>query len=109
MEKKKIEITIRNQSYTVITDDAPEKLLALAQGLDEMLENIMTASPRITYNQALVLAALQLAQTAAEQKAVADKLKAEIGDYLQDAERAMTERDRYKRENEKLQEMLRAE
>lgn len=106
MEKQKVEITIRNQTYTLLTDVAPAKVTALAEGLDAKLEEIMGASERITMNQALILAALELAQTAAEQKAAADKLKAEIGDYLEDAERAMTERDRYKRENDKLKEKL---
>ena len=106
MDKQKVEITIRNQNYTLLTDVAPAKVAALAEGLDAKLEEIMAASDRITLNQALILAALDIAPTAAEQKAVADKLKAEIGDYLEDAEKAMTERDRYKRENEKLKEKM---
>ena len=38
--------------------------------------------------------------------ALAQKLKAEIGEYLADAESAMTERDRLKRENERLKEKI---
>ena len=37
MEKSKVEITVRNQSYTIITDDAPEKVIALANGLNRLL------------------------------------------------------------------------
>lgn len=105
MEKSKIEIVIRNQPYTILTDDAPEKVLALANGLNTMLDSIM-ASGRVTLNQALVLAALDLADKAKTYKTLAEKYKGEIADYLQDAERAMTERDRYKRENDKLKEKL---
>ena len=105
MEKSKIEIVIRNQPYTILTDDAPEKVLALANGLNTMLDSIM-ASGRVTLNQALVLAALDLADKAKTYKTMAEKYKGEIADYLQDAERAMTERDRYKRENDKLKEKL---
>ncbi|MBQ7689456.1 MAG: cell division protein ZapA [Clostridia bacterium] len=106
MAKQKVEITIRNQNYTLLTDVSPAKVVAIAEGLDQKLDEIMTAAPRITLNQALILTAMDLAQTAAEQKAAADKLKAEIGDYLEDAEKAMTERDKFKRENEKLKEQL---
>ena len=105
MEKSKVEITVRNQTYTIITDDAPEKVLALANGLNKMLEPIME-SGRVTLTQALVLVALDLADKAKTYKTQADKYKAEIADYLEDAERAMTERDKYKRENEKLRERL---
>ncbi len=105
MEKSKVEITVRNQNYTIITDDAPEKVLALANGLNTMLDGIMD-SGKVTLTQALVLAALDLADKAKTYKTLADKYKSEIADYLEDAERAMTERDRYKRENEKLRERL---
>ncbi len=105
MEKSKVEITVRNQNYTIVTDDAPEKVLALANGLNKMLDALME-SGKLTLTQALVLAALDLADKAKTYKAQADKYKNEIADYLEDAERAMTERDRFKRENEKLKEKL---
>ena len=105
MEKSKVEINIHNQTYTILTDDAPEKVLALAKGLNTMLDNIM-GSGKVSLTQALVLCALDLADKAKTFKTQADKYKSEIADYLEDAERAMTERDRYKRENEKLKEKL---
>ncbi|MBQ6023207.1 MAG: cell division protein ZapA [Clostridia bacterium] len=105
MEKSKVEITVKGQTYTIITDDAPEKVLALANGLNTTLDNIMS-SGKVTLTQALVLTALDLADKAKTYKTLSDKYKSEIADYLEDAERAMTERDRYKRENEKLRERL---
>ena len=105
MEKSKVEITVKGQTYTIITDDAPEKVLALANDLNTTLDNIMS-SGKVTLTQALVLTALDLADKAKTYKTLSDKYKSEIADYLEDAERAMTERDRYKRENEKLRERL---
>ena len=101
MEKSKVEITLRNQTYTIITDDAPEKVLALAKGLNTMLDSLMD-SGKLSLTQALVLCSLDLADKAKTYKAQAEKYKNEIADYLEDAERAMTERDRYKRELDKL-------
>ena len=43
MEKSKVEITVKGQTYTIITDDAPEKVLALANGLNTTLDNIMSS------------------------------------------------------------------
>ena len=108
MEKRKMDITVRGQTYTLITDEPAEKVAALTEGLNAMLDEIMENS-RVSLNQALILASLELAQEASRQRATAEKLKAEIGDYLEDAERAMTERDQFKRENDKLREKLKAQ
>lgn len=105
MNKQKVEITVRGQKYTLLTEEAPERVQALADALNEKLDAVLV-NDRITVNQALILAALDLAEEAETQRAAAEKLKAQIGDYLEDAERAMTERDQYKRENDKLREKL---
>ena len=105
MEKQKVEIRVGGQSYTLLTDESPEAVRKLAEAVNKKL-NALMANGRVSMNQALILAAMELAQEAETQRAAAEKLKAEIGDYLEDAERAMTERDQYKRENDKLREKL---
>ena len=101
MEKSKVEITVKGQTYTIITDDAPEKVLALANGLNTTLDNIMS-SGKVTLTQALVLVALDLANNVSKQAELTEKYKSEIADYLNDAANAMSERDKYKRELERL-------
>ena len=105
MDKNKVEITIRNQNYTIVTDETPEKVTTLANGINSMLDEVM-ASGKVNLTQALVLVSLDLAEKAKGYKEQADDYKSRIADYLEDAERAMTERDRYKRENEKLKASL---
>ena len=107
MDKSKVDVTIRKQTYTIISDKAPEVIIALANDLNASLDEIMS-SGRVSLTQGLILAALGFADTAKEQSAEAQKLKKEIGDYLADAETAMTERDRLKRENDRLKEKLKA-
>lgn len=102
---EKITITLRGQNYTIISDEPASKLCALADSINAKLDEIM-ASGRLSLNQGLVLAALDFANEASLKQEENDKLRNEIGDYLEDAEKAMTERDRYKRENEKLKEKL---
>lgn len=104
MEKTKVDITVRNQQYSVITTDDPEKLKKYAADIDEKINEIML-NTKISLNQALVLVALELSEEVNNQQAVADHYKNQIGDYLQDAERAMIERDKYKRELEKLKKL----
>ena len=101
MEKKKMEITVAGQSYTLLTDEDPAEVKAITDSLNRQLAAIM-ANSRISLTQALILAAMDLTQEAAAQREAAEKLKAQIGDYLEDAEHAKTERDHYKREYDKL-------
>lgn len=105
MEKNKVDITVKNQKYTIISDEPEENILALASELNAALDEIM-ASGKITLTQGLLLACLDFASDAKKQGALVEKYKAEIADYLDDAANAMTERDKYKRENEKLKEKL---
>lgn len=105
MEKNRVEITVRNQNYTIISDEPAENILAIANELNATLDEIMS-SGRITLTQGLILACMDFASQAKAQGAVAEKYKAEIADYLEATEQAMSERDKYKRENEKLKEKL---
>lgn len=105
MEKNKVDITVCNQKYTIISDEPAENILALSAELNTTLEELMSAG-RINVNQALILACLDSASRAKELGKTVEKYKAEISDYLEDAEKAMTERDKYKRELEKLKERL---
>lgn len=105
MEKTTVEITVKNQNYTIISDEPEENVIALANELTAALDTIMS-SGRISLNQGLVLACLDFADKAKKSTALAEKYKAEIADYLQDSEIAKTERDKYKREYEKLKDKL---
>ena len=107
MDKSKVDVTIRKQTYTIISDKPAEVIIALANDLNASLDEIMS-SGRVSLTQGLILAALGYADEAKESTAEAAKLKAEIGSYLADAESAMNERDRLKRENERLKEKLKA-
>ena len=101
MEKNKVSITIRNQKYTVISSETPENIKALAFTVDEKLSSIMSSS-KITLTEALVLTALDLANEASEQERAVTRLKREMAGYLEDVEKAAMERDKYKRELDKL-------
>ncbi|MBR3767813.1 MAG: cell division protein ZapA [Clostridia bacterium] len=101
MEKNKVTITIRNQKYTVISSEAPDDIKALADKVDKKLSEIMTSS-RLTLAEALVLASLDLANEARINEQTVNKLKSEMAGYLEDAEKAMIERDKLKRELAKI-------
>ena len=99
--KNKVEITIGNQHYTILSEEPAEKIEALAGQINDRLNEMMEDS-RLSLTQALVLVSLDLANNVSKQAELTEKYKSEIADYLNDAANAMSERDKYKRELDKL-------
>lgn len=102
MEKNKVSITVRNQKYTVISSETPEDIKALGDIVDKKVSSIMAPGSRLSLNEALVLTALDLANEAKEQEKTVMKLRSEMAGYLEDVEKVMIERDKLKRELDKL-------
>ena len=100
-QKNKVVINIGNQQYTILSDEPAEKIQGLAAQIDERLKEIMEGS-RLSLTQALVLVSLDLANDVQKQAELTEKYKSEIADYLNDAANAMSERDKYRRELERL-------
>lgn len=101
MEKNKVSINIGNQKYTVLSGEAPEIINELASSVDEKVTSLMS-SGRVSFTEALVLTALDLAsEKKADEKEVA-RLRSEMAAYLEDVEKVTIERDKYKREIDKL-------
>ena len=102
MEKNKVEISVGNQKYTIVSTEAPEDIKALASTVDKKLSALMGHGSRLSLTEALVLVSLDIANELKAQESTVRKLRGEMADYLEDAEKAMIERDKYKRELDKL-------
>ena len=102
MEKNKVTISVRNQKYTVIATESPEDIKALASVVDAKVSALMGPGSRISLTEALVLTALDIANEARHSEELVMKLKGEMAGYLEDVEKVMIERDKLKRELEKL-------
>ncbi len=100
MDKNKVSITIGNQKYTILANESPDEIKALADTVDEKLSALMSSS-KLSFTEALVLTALDIANEAkANEKEVA-RLRSEMAAYLEDVEKVTIERDKYKRELDK--------
>ena len=102
MEKNKVDITIKNQIYTVISDESPADIRLLADVVDKKVTEIMAASSKISLTQALVLVSLDLANGMKKSADVVAKYKSDMAGYLEDVEKVTIERDRLKRELDKI-------
>ena len=102
MEKNKVTINIRNQQYTIISEETPEDIKLLAEVVDTKLGEIMDSGARISLTEALVLVSLDLANGMKKSADIVTKYKSEMSGYLEDVEKATIERDKYKRELDKI-------
>ena len=99
--KNRVEINIGKQHYVIMSEEPAEKIEALAAQIDERLKEMM-ADSRLSLTQALILVSLDLANNVQKQAELTEKYKSEIADYLNDAANAMSERDKFKRELDRL-------
>lgn len=98
----KVRITICGVEYVLSTTDTPEYTLALGMEVENRIKQIMDASPFVSAVQASTLVALDYADELKKNDSSTDNLRAQVKDYLEDAAKAKSERDFYKRELERI-------
>lgn len=98
----KVKLTIRGSNYVINTDESVEYTEELGRKIDERMNEIMKGSFFITATQAAILVALEMADELTKSEKNVENFRSQIKDYLEDAAKAKTERDYYKRELERV-------
>lgn len=60
-DKNRVTVEIAGQELTLLTDNEPEYVLALAKYVNERIEKILEKNPRLSTSQVALLAAINLA------------------------------------------------
>lgn len=102
MNKNRVQVKIGGASYTIVTEDEPEYVEALAEEISDSMRAIVNANPSLSMTQSAVLTALDNLDASKKATASADNLRAQIKDYLEDSARARMEVDVARREVERL-------
>ena len=103
MEMNRVKLNICGVSYYINTDESVEYTEELGRKLDErMNEIIKKGGSFVTMTQAAVLAALELADELSKSEKNVENFRNQIRDYLEDAAKAKSERDYYKRELDRV-------
>lgn len=102
MDKNKVKLNICGVNYFITTDESVEYTEGLGRKIDERMSEILKGGSFITVTQATVLTALEYADSLAKSESNTENFRNQIRDYLEDAGKAKTERDYYKRELERL-------
>ena len=101
----KITVTINGSDYTFMSDDAPEYMKKVAALVDERMSDI-TSTGRVNRVDAAVLVATNLDDELIKQQGVAENLRRQVKNYLDEANKAKSELSEAKRQITKLQQRL---
>ena len=102
MDMNKVKLDIRGVKYFINTDESVEYTEELGRRIDERMAQIIKSSSFITMTQAAVLVALEMADELAKSEKNVENFRSQIKDYLEDAAKAKSERDYYKRELDRI-------
>lgn len=102
----RVRITINGVHYTIATAEPEEYVQGLAQELDEQIKGILEKNPSISFNDVMVLCAINYIDAYKRSEENADRMRTQISEYLEDAAKARIELDEVKRENAHLRRQL---
>lgn len=102
MEKNKVKLNICGVNYYISTDEEVEYTKALGKQIDIHMSEILKSGALVTMTQAAVLTSLELADQLTKTEKNLDNFRNQIKEYLEDAGKAKSERDYYKRELERI-------
>lgn len=102
MDKNRVRLDICGVKYFICTDESVEHTEELGKMIDKKMSEILKATSFISANQAAVLVSLDLANELSKAQAETENFRNQIKEYLEDAAKAKSERDYYKRELERI-------
>ncbi len=101
MEKNTHRLRIAGEEYRIVSAETTEYMGELAHEIDLKMADILKGN-RVSTTQAAVLVALQYADEAKKNGGTTDNLRLQLKEYLEDAAKAKSERDFYKRELDRI-------
>lgn len=102
MNKNRVQVKIGGATYTIVTEDDPQYVEALAEDINTEIRSICNSNPSLSITQAAVLVALDQADACKKASTSADNLRVQIKDYLEESARAKMEVEVARREVERL-------
>lgn len=102
MKRNRVVLHICGQDFPIATDNPIAQVKQLGDEIDSKMNEILSASKRVTFAQAAVLTALEYADSAKKSEKDIEVLRSQISGYLADAEDSKLNFEIVRKENEKL-------
>lgn len=104
--QNKITITVNGTKYPITTPEEPSYVAGLAHKLDEAVHGLMSGARGLSLNEALVLVCMSYLDAYEKSEKLADSLRGQIAEYLEDAAKARLEAGEARRELQRLERKL---
>ncbi len=98
----RVKLTIRGASFYISTDESAEYTEELGRKIDSRLAELLDSGLHISMSQAVVLVALEMADSLTKSEKEVEALRGQMKEYLEDSAKAKSERDYYKRELDRI-------
>ncbi len=102
MKRNRVVLHICGQDFPIATDSSIDEVRQLGLEIDGKMNEILSASKRVTFAQAAVLTALEYADNAKKSEKSIEALRSQLSGYLSDAEDSKLNFELVRKENEKL-------
>ncbi len=100
--KNRVKIEIAGTRFTVLSMESEEYTRSVADRLNGEINAVRRAAPGLSANSAVMLAALNICDNLTKSEEDADRLRAQIKEYLNEAAKYRNASEELERENEKL-------
>ncbi len=101
----RVVVTICEQDYTLISDEAPEYLRRIGEYVSGKMSELLSAA-RVGRSDAAVLTAVNVADELFKEQAASERLRVQIRQYSDETAKAQAEVSELKREIFRLQQKL---
>ncbi|MDD6187392.1 MAG: cell division protein ZapA [Oscillospiraceae bacterium] len=102
MPLNKVKINVAGTNYVLNTQDSEQEVLALAATVDKDINDIMEKSPSASVAAAAIICAMTYLDKYNKSNNGSDNMRAQLKEYLEEANRARGEAEKAKLEVEKL-------
>ena len=100
--KNTVTVRIAGAQYTIRTEESADFTQNLVKEINSKINEIKTVNPYVSTSQIAILLALEYASECKKAQQRTETIRGEIKSYLEDAAKAQSERDFYKREIERM-------
>lgn len=100
--QNKVRVTICGKEYALQTDEAPDYIIKLSRRLDKQIQDMVNSADNISVAAASMLVALSALDEATKATEATDNIRSQVKDYVDDANKARSQRDEALKEIEQL-------
>jgi len=106
MSKNRVTVSIVNRDYTILSENSNEYMQKIAEHVDKKISTLVYENSQLTLQMATVLAAINITDEYFKNLEIADNLRQQVGQYIEDVSKDRAELTSLRAENDRLKKQL---